>query len=479
MRAALLISGYLRNYESGINFIKNQLSKQSFDVDVFLHITKNENREDRYFNLINENKDFEKVTSILNPTSVLTEANRKYSDDKLENATINQWSKLYRLNELKRVEEASSNFKYDLVIRYRPDVLLKEEIDFEEALNSGDGIYIPKDSKIDRVKLTNSSDQYLCDAFAYGTSTAMDTYFNIYEHLQDLISKTGPVSETLLYRYLADTSTSYKLLNLDYEIILSKCNVFGICGDSGSGKTTLANLLKKFFSNSFALECDRYHKWERGNQNWEKYTHLNPDANYIAKMNEDIFNLKLGNSIYQVDYDHKTGTFTESELIEPSENTIVCGLHSLYSKDDHLYNLKIFIDTDEQLKTQWKIRRDVHERGHTLEKVLDQISKRKDDYEKYIHPQRDNSDLVVRFFLDKEGNTQLQLSVHTTHDIGNILETLRRCEVVYEVGSQGDFTSITFLKYKDKSLWEDPTIPVYHNYYDYIIYFILNLGLEV
>jgi len=281
------------------------------------------------------------------------------------------------------------------------------------------------------------------------------------------------------YRTISNLPIKYKLVDIDYEFILSKCNIFGICGDSGSGKSTLAGMLKKFFSNSFALECDRYHKWERGDEKWEEYTHLNPDANYITKMNEDIFNLKLGNSIYQVDYDHKTGTFTESQLIEPSENTIVCGLHSLYSKDDHLYNLKIFIDTDEQLKTQWKIQRDVNERGHTLEKVLDQISKRKGDYEKYIHPQRDNSDLVVKFFLDKEGNTQLQLSVHTKHDIGNILETLRRCEVGYEVGSQGDFTSITFLKYKDKSLWEDPTTPVYHNYYDYVIYFILNLGLEV
>ena len=196
-------------------------------------------------------------------------------------------------------------------------------------------------------------------------------------------------------------------------------------------------------------------------------------------MNEDIFNLKLGNTIHQVDYDHKTGTFTESQVIEPSENTIVCGLHSLYGADDHLYDLKIFIDTDEKLKTQWKIERDVHERGHTLESVQKQINKRKGDYEKYIYPQRNISDLVVRFFLDKDNNTQLQLHVHSKHSITGIVEALHSCGASYEITSDENFTSITFLEYKDIPLWQNPTIPVYHNYYDYIIYFILHLGLEV
>mgnify|MGYP000184421346 CR=1 FL=1 len=48
--------------------------------------------------------------------------------------------------------------------------------------------------------------------------------------------------------------------------------------------------------------------------------------------------------VYQVDYDHSTGTFTQPEKLETSDNIIVCGLHSLYSNNDDMYNMKIFID---------------------------------------------------------------------------------------------------------------------------------------
>lgn len=473
MKVALLVAGYLRSYKSNLKYIQEAILDKFEDVDIYLHITKDENTEDKYFNQIKE-VDIKHIVDTLNPRTTIIENNTHYSDNKLTNNVLNHWAKLYKLKTLKSIRESEVG-QYDLVIRYRPDVSISSHDIFKIPIKRGI-VHIPKESKMDKKKLNNPTDKYLCDAIAFGDSKSMDNYFNIYQHI-DL--NTNSASETVLYNYLVSNKIKYKLVDIDYEFILSKCNIFGICGDSGSGKSTLANMLKKFFSNSFALECDRYHKWERGNEKWKEYTHLNPDANYITKMNEDIFNLKLGNSIYQVDYDHKTGTFTESELIEPSENTIVCGLHSLYSTDDHLYDLKIFIDTDEKLKTQWKIQRDVHERGHTLENVLNQINKRKGDYEKYIHPQRDNSDLVVRFFLDQKDEVQLQLLIHSKHNINSILQTLYECELKFVVESQTDFTSITFLEYKDTSLWKDPTIPIYHSYYDYIIYFILNLGLEV
>ena len=40
---------------------------------------------------------------------------------------------------------------------------------------------------------------------------------------------------------------------------------------------------------SIDLECDRYHKWERYNDNWNNYTHLNPNANFLCKMQKDFF----------------------------------------------------------------------------------------------------------------------------------------------------------------------------------------------
>jgi uridine kinase len=224
------------------------------------------------------------------------------------------------------------------------------------------------------------------------------------------------------------------------------------------------------------LECDRYHKWERGDENWGRYTHLNPEANYITKMNEDIFNLKVGNSIYQVDYDHKNGKFTEKNIIEASENTIVCGLHSLYDNDEDLYNLKIFIDTDEELKKKWKIERDVKERGHTLENVIKQIENRKVDFKKYILPQKYKSDFIIQFYQIQE-ELLLRLLIHKKFNLEPITKRLSEKVVDFELTNSDNenFECVSFYKYSSVDLWNSPSTPKFNDFYDYIIYFILNL----
>ena len=365
MKAAILISGYLRTFELNIESI-NKIKSKFNEVDIFLHITNNESTQDKY---MNNDYDIEFIKSNLNPKVIVVEDNIIYSHDKNINNIFNLWFKYYKLNNLK-IENEKNFGLYDIVIKYRPDLSINSDIDF---IIDDDNIYIPEDSKIDKNKLLNSNDSYICDIFSYGSSKAMDKYFSIYNNIPTLIEKYGYVSETLLYHYLNDNKIKYKLIDVDYMILLSMCNVFAICGDSGSGKTTIGELLKNYFSNSFMLECDRYHKWERGDDNWKSVTHLNPDANYISKMNEDIFDLKIGKSIYQVDYDHHTGRFTEKEKIETSDNIIICGLHSLYSENEKLYDLKIFMDTDDNLKYKWKIKRDMSKRGYTFEKIMKQI----------------------------------------------------------------------------------------------------------
>ena len=284
------------------------------NVDVYIHITKNESKDDRYFNLTNEIEDITYINNILNPTTLIFEDNMDISDDKKKNDVSNLWIKYYKLNELKKINESIGD-KYDLVIKYRPDLNLISDNIFTGDVNK-DIVYIPKDSVIDKSKLTNVDDKYICDIFAYGNSNTMNDYFDVYQNIDKIGKKNGYISETLLYNHLIDNNIKYELVDIEYNVILSMCNVFAICGDSGSGKTTLGGILKKYFNNSFMLECDRYHKWERGDDNWKKFTHLNPDANYLTKMNDDIFDLKIGKSIYQVDYNHSNGKFTEKEQID-------------------------------------------------------------------------------------------------------------------------------------------------------------------
>lgn len=462
MKVALLISGYLRSYKNNIKYIQDEIITNFGDVDIYLHITKNESKEDKYLNFIDEENDVKNIVSILNPKSLLVESNTN------TNILKNQWSKLYKLNQLKITNEIIENKKYDLVIRYRFDLRIKTHHVFNDIEKNK--IYIPKDSKIDKIKLQNPNDNYLCDALAFGSSEIMDKYFDIFKFLDNY----GNVSETTLYQYLNDCDIKYNLIDIDYDFILSSCNVFGICGDSGSGKTRLGNRLKEFFSNSFMLECDRYHKWERGDNNWAKFTHLNPDANYISKMNEDIFNLKVGNSIYQVDYDHKNGKFTENKIIDPSENTIVCGLHSLYQDNENLYDIKIFIDTDDNLKTKWKIQRDVNERGHKLENVLAQIEKRREDYVKYIYPQKYKSDIVINFFPidDKIG---LKLFVRKKYNLEEIIKILKIKNINFIFEEEEIFNTFKFYEFQESNFWDNTSIPIFNDFYDYILFFILNL----
>jgi len=278
MKSALLISGYLRTIKVNLPNIKKFIVENFESTDIYIHITKNEFSEDKYLNP-NDLSDIIKYIKLeLSPKVILEETNLMFSSDLKENTAYNTWFKFYKLNQIKKLNE-DINGKYDVVIKLRPDVNL-QSIKFKNTLNK---IHIPKSAIVDKNKLVNKNDPYLCDILAYGSSESMDLYFDIYRSLKTLIESYGPVSETLLFHYLNNSNLEYIEEEIKYEVILSMCNVFAICGDSGSGKTTLGNLLKKYFSNSILLECDRYHKWERNNENWENYTHLNPNANFISK----------------------------------------------------------------------------------------------------------------------------------------------------------------------------------------------------
>ena len=137
-------------------------------------------------------------------------------------------------------------------------------------------------------------------------------------------------------------------------------------------------------------------------------------------MRKDFFDLKIGEDIYQVDYDHSSGKFTQKNEIKSKKNIILCGLHTLF--DDNIVdnmNLNIYLDPNINLKKYWKIKRDMIKRGYTLEKVLEKIKEREIDYKQYIDPQKKNADLIISFFelnnlnylelLNKEVNIGLKI----------------------------------------------------------------------
>lgn len=462
MRVALLISGYLRSFRLNYPSLLENVIKKFNKIDTYIHITQNEQVDDKYLNTAEE---ISYINETLKPICLLQEPNLF---DR-ENAAANLWGKYYKLNSIKKLNESFKG-KYDLVIKYRPDTNLKN---FNFNLSPGE-ITLPQKTLVDKAKLTRFQDKSLCDIFAYGNSELMDRYFDIYNHLAYLSRERGQVSETLLYHYLTEHNIPYNLQDIDYTVVLSLCNVIAICGDSASGKTTLSELLKKFFASSFVLEGDRYHKWERGDSKWSNITHLNPEANYLTKMSDDIFDLKIGKAAYQVDYNHKTGEFTEKEKLENSDNIIVCGLHSLYAPNHEVYNLKVFMDTDIRLRTQWKIDRDTIHRGKTAEQVTEQIESRKIDNEKFIAPQKEQSDLTVQFYPSDAG-ISLRLLINNKYKLFTVLSELTKKGVDFTMKVDGKFYHINFNSYTRCNLFDKEELNTY-SFYDYIVFFILSLS---
>jgi len=179
--------------------------------------------------------------------------------------------------------------------------------------------------------------------------------------------------------------------------------IIAICGDSGSGKTTLSNKIHKKLENSIIFECDRYHRWERGDFHWKYLSPLSPLGNDTEGMARDVESLRNNKTIYVRDYDHDTGKFTEQQKIKPKDYIVVTGLHTMRLEAD----LKIFIDTEKSLRQLWKIERDFKERGYEVNDIIEKIKEREVEFQNFILPQLSKADLIVSYYWNKEIKVKL------------------------------------------------------------------------
>jgi uridine kinase len=184
----------------------------------------------------------------------------------------------------------------------------------------------------------------------------------------------------------------------DFFRLSRKPFVVGVSGDSGAGKDTFADAITGLFGEHSVVKLsgDDYHLWDRQKPMWQVMTHLNPMANDLEGFCNDLVLLTDGKSILSRHYDHKTGKMSRPLRVDSSDFIIASGLHALYLPSlRDCYNLKIFLDIDEKLRRYFKIRRDVHERGHPIERVLASFEKRESDSVRFIRPQSIHADLIL------------------------------------------------------------------------------------
>ena len=166
--------------------------------------------------------------------------------------------------------------------------------------------------------------------------------------------------------------------------------IIGIAGDSASGKTKFYKKITTIFSDKLLhIEGDGDHKWERGNINWQRLTHLDPKANNIHNQAYALSELKNNKAVYRSDYNHNNGKFNKPVLVKPKDIITLTGLHPFYLPVQRkICDLKIFLDTQEELRKLWKIKRDTQNRGYSIEEVLSQIKSRSKDSLMHIIPQK-------------------------------------------------------------------------------------------
>lgn len=183
----------------------------------------------------------------------------------------------------------------------------------------------------------------------------------------------------------------------DFFRLSRKPFVIGVAGDSGAGKDTFANAIAGLFGSHSvaAISGDDYHLWDRHQPMWQVMTHINPAANDLESFATNLVSLTDGRSIQACHYDHDTGKMSRPFKVKSNDIIIASGLHALYLPIlRECYDLSVYLDIDEDLRTYFKVQRDVNKRGYTIERVLDALAKRKPDSEKFIRPQAAFADLI-------------------------------------------------------------------------------------
>lgn len=177
--------------------------------------------------------------------------------------------------------------------------------------------------------------------------------------------------------------------------------LIGVAGGTGSGKTTLVSKLAEHFAGEVSVIC---HDWyyraqddippeERAKQNYDC-----PEAFETERLARDLRTLCRGEAVDCPQYDYKRHTRSDITLrVEPARVLIVEGI--LLFADPALrrmLDIRIFVDTDADIRILRRLRRDVLERGRSIESVISQYTDTvKPMHEAYVEPSKKHAHLIV------------------------------------------------------------------------------------
>jgi uridine kinase len=178
--------------------------------------------------------------------------------------------------------------------------------------------------------------------------------------------------------------------------------VIGVTGGSGSGKTSVTKAIYEFFKGHSILmiEQDYYYK-DQSDLPFEERLKTNYD-HPLAFDNDLLINhlekLLRFEPIEKPVYDYSLHTRSDTIIpVEPQDVIILEGI--LVLEDERLRNLmdiKLFVDTDADIRIIRRLQRDIHERGRTLDSVIDQyVNVVRPMHNQFIEPTKRYADVII------------------------------------------------------------------------------------
>lgn len=182
---------------------------------------------------------------------------------------------------------------------------------------------------------------------------------------------------------------------------MKKNLTIGIAGGTGSGKTTLTHCLKEHFGDKISLLYqDNYYK-RQDTLTYEQRCNLNydhPDAFDVSLLIQHLSQLQQGNSIQCPVYDYTIHNRSEQTILIPSAPVIIVEGILLFNNAElcNLMDIKIFVDTDADVRILRRILRDVQQRNRTVEDIIQQyLTTVKPMHQQFVEPTKQKADIII------------------------------------------------------------------------------------
>lgn len=189
---------------------------------------------------------------------------------------------------------------------------------------------------------------------------------------------------------------------------------------------------------------DDYHRYDRAERARRGITPHDPAANYMDVLEQHVYLLREGQPILKPVYNHIGGVLEAPEYVEPRDFIILEGLLGYATpllRD--AYDVKFYLEPDEQLRHRWKFQRDLTQGAYSREQIMATLPMLQRDSAQFVIPQRGYADMVVSFYppQDRPKETGEHLSV--AHILRPTLPHLDLAPVLEQGAGKGFMLELT------------------------------------